>query len=237
MKIRIVLLILLSALFFNDLSAQKNNKNKKITITGTVTDATNLPIANAMILIDDVKTNSLTNSKGVFTVKVKPSASKISIFSFGNGTFEDSIKGRTQIDFKFGVKSRQNKTDEVASEGQNGVNTGYSTIKKKNVTTDINSIDVTNKKNASFHNLADMIRSQSSGVRISGGSVNIQDSKNLWGPVNALIVVDGVYMDELPDIPPFNVKSIEVLKGTAAAMYGSRGYGGAVIIKTKLQAE
>lgn len=236
MKIKIVLLALLSALFLN-LSAQKNNKNKKITITGTVIDAANLPIVNAMILIDNVKTNSITNSKGAYTVKVKPSASIISIFTFGSGTFEDSIKGRTQIDFKFGVTSNQNKMDEVVPEGQNGVNTGYSTIKKKNLTTDINSVDGTNKKYASYRNLADMITRTSSGVRINGGLVNIQDSKNLWGAVNALIVVDGVYMNELPDIPPVNVRSIEVLKGSSAAMYGSRGYGGAVIIKTKLEAE
>jgi TonB-dependent SusC/RagA subfamily outer membrane receptor len=40
-------------------------------------------------------------------------------------------------------------------------------------------------------------------------------------------------MDALPNISPITVKSIEVLKGTAAAIYGSRGYGGAIIIKTK----
>jgi TonB-dependent SusC/RagA subfamily outer membrane receptor len=44
-------------------------------------------------------------------------------------------------------------------------------------------------------------------------------------------------MDDLPEIPPTSVKSIEVLKGTAAAIYGSRGYGGAIIIKTKIQSE
>jgi TonB-dependent SusC/RagA subfamily outer membrane receptor len=53
--------------------------------------------------------------------------------------------------------------------------------------------------------------------------------------VTALIVVDGVTMDEIPDIPPTSVKSIEILKGTAAAIYGSRGYGGVIIIKTKIQ--
>jgi TonB-dependent SusC/RagA subfamily outer membrane receptor len=42
-------------------------------------------------------------------------------------------------------------------------------------------------------------------------------------------------MDEIPDIPPTSVKSIEILKGTAASIYGSRGYGGVIIIKTKIQ--
>src|SRR5664279_63732 len=235
MKMRIFFLILLSVMSFNNLSAQKNNK--KITITGTVINATNLPIMNAIIMIDDVKTNSVTDAKGNFKIKVIPTAAKISIFTFNHGVFEDSIKGRTQIDFKFGATSQQSQTEQPVPDAQKGVNTGYGLTKKKNLTTDINSIDGSDKKYASYRNLADMITHEVSGVKINGNSVNIQDSKNLWGPVYALIVVDGVYMDELPDIPPVNVKSIEVLKGTAASMYGSRGYGGAVIIKTKLKAE
>src|SRR5664279_2652487 len=233
MKIRVIFLILVSALCFNNLTAQKNNK--KFTISGQVLDANKAPIANAIIMIDDVKTNSYTDSKGNYTVKVKPTASKISVFTFGSGTFEDSIKGRTTIDFKFGVTTANQSTE--IPDGQKGVSTGYGTIKKKNVTNESASIDGTNKKYASYRNMADMITHEISGVKVNGNSVNIQDSKNLWGPVYALIVVDGVYMDELPDIPPVNVKSIEVLKGTAAAIYGSRGSGGAVIIKTKLKAE
>jgi TonB-dependent SusC/RagA subfamily outer membrane receptor len=235
MKIRIIFLVLLSALCFNNLTAQKNNK--KITITGTVIDATNLPIMNAIIMIDDVKTNSVTDAQGTYKVKVKPTAAKISVFTFGHGTFEDSIKGRTQIDFKFSGISIQTQSEQPIPDGQRGVSTGYGTIKKKNVINETGSIDGTNKKYASYSNMADMITHEISGVRISGNSVIIQDSKNLWGAVYALIVLDGVYMEELPDIPPVNVKSIEVLKGTAAAIYGSRGSGGAVIIKTKLQAE
>jgi TonB-dependent SusC/RagA subfamily outer membrane receptor len=237
MKTKIFLLALLSLLCFNNLSAQKNSKNKKIVITGTVIDATNLPIVNAMIMIDDVKTNSVTDAKGAYSVKIKPTASKISIFTFGHGMIEDSIKGRTQIDFKFSVARANNQTEEVVPDVQKGVSDGYGTIKKKNVINEASSIDGTNKKYASYRNMADMITHEVSGVRVSGGEVNIDNSKNLWGPVMALIVVDGVYMNELPDIPPVNVKSIEVLKGTAASIYGSRGSGGAVVIKTKLQAE
>jgi TonB-dependent SusC/RagA subfamily outer membrane receptor len=42
-------------------------------------------------------------------------------------------------------------------------------------------------------------------------------------------------MDAIPNIPPTSVKSIEVLKGSAAAIYGTRAYGGVVLIKTKTQ--
>jgi TonB-dependent SusC/RagA subfamily outer membrane receptor len=80
-----------------------------------------------------------------------------------------------------------------------------------------------------------MIQREVSGVRLTGGNLIIQDSQNLYGYIPPLIVVDGVYMDQLPDIPPVSVRSIEVLKGTSAAIYGTRGFGGAIIIKTKMQ--
>ncbi len=96
-------------------------------------------------------------------------------------------------------------------------------------------IDGTNKKYASYRSLSDMLQREIPGVKISGSSVVLQDSKDLWGSVPALIVVDGIPMEGLPDIQPINVKSIEVLKGAAASIYGSRGYGGAIVIKTKIK--
>ena len=234
MKIKFIFLILLSALTINSLNAQKNNK--KITITGTLLNSDKEPIVNAIILIDDVKTSSMTDAAGKYKVKVKADATKIGFFTFGHGTFEDSIKGRTQIDINFGVSRAQQTTDQDVAPGEQGVNTGYGLVKKKNLTTDVNSIDGTNKKYATYHSISELVqREGGAGVRVNGNAVIIQDSKDLFGTVYALIVVDGVYMDGLPDIQPAQVKSIEILKSTAAAMYGSRGYGGAVIIKTKIQ--
>jgi len=235
MKIKLFLLILLSALCITAVNAQKNNK--KITITGTVLDASKKPIGNAIIMIDGQKTNSVTDENGNYKIKVKSTVTKIGIFTFGHGTAEEEISGRTQIDFNFGNSSSQKPADQTIAPGEQGVNTGYGVVKKKNLTTDVDRIDGTNKKYASYSNIADMIQREVPGCRINMGSVIIQDSKDLLGNLPALIIVDGVYMNSLPDIPPTSVKSIEVLKGTAAAIYGSRGSGGAIIIKTKLQQE
>jgi len=235
MKIRLVFLILLSAFCINSITAQKSNK--KITITGTVMDASKGPIANAIIMIDDQKTNSVTDSKGNYKVKIKSTASKISIFTFGQGTKEEQINGRTEINFNFGTTTVQKPADQTVAPGEEGVNSGYGLVKKKNLTTDVNKIDATNKKYASYSTIYEMIEREVSGVKIDGSSAIIQGSKDLFGSVTALIVVDGVTMDNIPNIPPTSVKSIEVLKGTAAAIYGSRGYGGVIVIKTKLQNE
>lgn len=233
MKIKLILLILVSSLCINSITAQKSNK--KVTITGTVLNALRVPIVNAIVMIDDQKTNSMTDANGNYKVKVKPTALKIGIFTFGSGTFEDSIKGRTRIDFNFGTTRTQQTTDQTIAPGEQGVNTGYGVVKEKNLTTNVNKIDGTNKKYATYHSISEMIQREVSGVKVDGSSVIIQGSKDFFGSVPALIVVDGVSSYELPDILPSSVKSIEVLKGTAASIYGSRGYGGAIIIKTKIQ--
>jgi TonB-dependent SusC/RagA subfamily outer membrane receptor len=235
MRIKLCFLILLSVLCTASITAQKSNK--KITITGTVLNSAKEPIVNAIIMIDDQKTNSVTDSKGNYKIKVKPDALKIGVFTFGNGIFEEAISGRTEINFNFGTTGTQQTTDKIIAPGEQGVNVGYANVKKKNLATDVNKIDGTNKKYASYSSISEMIQREVPGVRMNGLSVIIQDSKDLFGSVYALIVVDGVYMDELPNIPPTSVKSIDVLKGTAAAMYGSRGYGGVIIIKTKIQNE
>jgi TonB-dependent SusC/RagA subfamily outer membrane receptor len=227
MKIRIILLILLSVFCAGNLIAQK------VTITGTVLGADKQPVANAIVMVDDQKTNSITDSKGTYKVKVKATAAKISIFTFGMGTSEEMINGRTQIDFNF--SKAVNKQAEAAPEEQ-GVSNGYGLVKKKDLTTTVNSIDGTKSKYASYHTIQEMIEREVSGIRMNGNSVIIQGSKDMFGDVAAIIVVDGVTMDELPDLRPSDVKSIDVLKGSAAAIYGSRAFGGAIVIKTKLQA-
>jgi hypothetical protein len=233
MKIKTAFLILIAVLSINSLSAQKNNK--KIVITGTVLNAEKMPIVNAIVMIDNQKTSSVTDSKGNYKVKVKPSAEKIGIFTFGQGMSEEAINGRTQIDFNFKSSSANQAQEQNVAPGEQGISNGYGSIKKKNMTTDANKIDGTDKKYASYHSIADMIQREVSGVRINGSQVILQDSKDLFGSVAALIVVDGVSMNDLPDISPSVVKSIEVLKGTSASIWGSRGYGGVIVIKTKLQ--
>ena len=233
MKTKVIFIMLLSVLSVNSIIAQKSNK--KITITGTVVNADKVPIQNAIIMIDGQKTNSLTDENGHYRIKVKSEALKIGFFTFGNGTAEELINGRIQIDHTFGVSASQQAADQHVATEEQGVNTGYGSVKKKNLTTDVKKIDGTNKKYANYSSIAEMLQREVSGCHISGSSVILQDSQNLSGSVPAWIVVDGVGSFELPSFSPITVKSIEVLKGTSAAIYGTNGFGGAIIIKTKLQ--
>jgi hypothetical protein len=260
MRIKLFLIILISFFYINGFYAQ--SIDKKITITGSVLDGDKRPIMSAIILIDNQKTGSITDSEGNFKVRVKPGASKIGVFTFGNGYFEEEISGRTLININFnGVAFKQGPDwDIVPGEldvnrrgennsyyrlmglqgknivtGEELVDVGYAQIKKKNLTGNIDYIDGTDKKYASCSTIYDMIQRGGIGVMVNGKQIIIQASANLSGSVGPLVIVDGVYVnsDDLDFISPAEVKSISVLKGTSAAIYGSRGYGGAIIIRLK----
>jgi TonB-dependent SusC/RagA subfamily outer membrane receptor len=234
MRIKFFILILLSFFCVTTISAQKNNK--KVTITGTVLDKDQRPIANAIIMLDGKNTSSVTDEKGKYQIKVKPGIEKIGVFTFGNGIKEEPISGRTEIDFNFATASAQQAQPQEVSDGEQGVNTGYGSVKNKNMNSPSKHIDGTNKKYGSYTSVSDMIVRETSGVKYTlGGQYIIQDSKNLQGSIPALLVLDGVYVDSFDGVSPSSVLSIEVLKGSSATMYGSRGYGGVILVKTKIK--
>jgi TonB-dependent starch-binding outer membrane protein SusC len=232
MKLKTLFLILVSVLCVSTVSAQKNNK--KITITGTVLDASGFPIGNAIVMIDGNNTSTVTDSKGVYTIKVKPTVQRIGIFTFGNGIIEEAIDGRAEINFKFGTTAARQQLEQDINPGEEGINTGYSYTKKKNLTTEARKIDGTDKKYASYSSISDMIVREVAGVKHTTSGYVLQDSRDFFGSVPALLIVDGVPVDDISGISPSTVESIEVLKGTSAAIYGSRAYGGAILIKTKI---
>jgi hypothetical protein len=233
MRIRVFFSFLLSFLLLSSATAQKSSN--KITITGTVLDESENPVVNAMIMIDGVKSSSMTDSKGSYKIKVKRTAQKIGIISFGSGLIEEAINGRTEINFKFSASTLQQQPDQTVSPGDEGVNTGYNYVKKKDMTSPANKIDGTDRKYASYGSVSEMLTRENSGVKYTGNSYIVRDSKDFFGSVPALLVVDGVYVDNFDGISPSSVESIVVLKGSSAAIYGARGYGGAIVLKTKIQ--
>lgn len=233
MKTKLLFLLLLPLLCI-DMHAQK--KNAKIVITGTVTDNSQRPVPNAMLLIDGVKTGAVTNAEGEYRIKVGRNASTIGILSFGKGMLQQSLDGRTVVDFRYSNKA-QTEGGQTADIGNEEVNTGYGNTKEKYLTTTVDKIDGKKKNYASYSSILEMIVREVAGARIANGAIVLQDSRDLFGSVPALFVVNGVPVTTTDNIHPSQVESIEVLKGSSAAIYGSRGYGGVILIKTKIQVD
>jgi len=214
------------------------NDKKKITITGTVLDVANRPMVNAIVMIDGKNTDAVTDSKGNYTVKVKPNALRIGIFTFSNGIIEDDIMGRSLINFNLSTKSTQIPDPEPdvtkatpVQEDLVVVNTGYNKVKKRDLTTSVSKVEGSSATKT-YTSIYDMI-AEVPGVMVRGKTIIIQDSKDFFGPVPPLVIIDGVPVDGVEGVLPSQVKSIEILKGTAAAIYGSRGYGGVILITSK----
>jgi TonB-dependent SusC/RagA subfamily outer membrane receptor len=242
MQSKLIFLLLFIVFCSQGLTAQKNDK--KITIEGTVLDSNGAPVPNAIIMVDGARSNAITNSKGNYRIKVTESDTTIGVFTFSCGVHEESIYGRTKIDFNLSTVPDSDQEERSSGisiargkefkPGEESVDVGYAHMKKKDLTTDISFIDGTNKKYESYGSVIEMIVREVSGVRQVGDKIIIQETVNMSGSVGALIIIDGASGGSLSDVQPSHVESISVLKGTSAAIYGVRGYGGVIIIKTKL---
>lgn len=228
MRTRIIFFLILAMISFSFSSGQK--AAKKVTITGHVVDGTLAPVANAMVMIDGNKTDKVTNDRGIYKIKVKPGSSTIAIFTMTNGILEEPLDGRTTINFAFKgsvAPQASGKTDP----GDEAIDIGYGTVKKKSMTGNVSKIDGTNPKYASYTSIYEMIRGEVPGVQVNGTSIKIQGASSLLLSTEPLFVVDGMVVNTIGDIQPYSVKSIEILKGSSASIYGSRGANGVILIK------
>ncbi|WP_454045879.1 SusC/RagA family TonB-linked outer membrane protein [Chryseobacterium sp. Marseille-Q8038] len=136
------------------------------------------------------------------------------------------------------VTSREKNIDEV-------VLVGYGKQSKKNNSGSISSIDEKQMKGVASSNFGDIIGGKATGVQITqanatpGGSpsIRVRGIGTLTAGSNPLIVVDGLPLTEgsnLNAIDPNSIAKIDILKDAAsAAIYGSRGANGVIIIETK----
>jgi TonB-dependent SusC/RagA subfamily outer membrane receptor len=229
MKNLLILILYLLAGYSNISSGQ--NKNKKIIITGTVKDAQQKPIEGATIFINKIKTTSVTDQNGFYKVKTNSDAGTIMVFTFFNGVSEVEIKGRTTIDFILTGKPSETK-EKAKTEDDEVVNIGYGTARKKDLSNATGVIDGQDPKFVAYQTIYDMIRGRLPGVEVSGKSIKIMGSSSLNVSTEPLFVLDGVIVNTIEDIAPQTVKSIEVLKGPAASVYGTRGSNGVILITT-----
>jgi len=228
MRTRIVFCLILAMISFNISSGQK--AGKKITITGHVVDGTLAPVVNAIVLIDGQKTDKVTDENGRYRIKVKPGCSTIGILTMTNGIMEEPLDGRPTINFEFEGSVPVQASGKVDPQDET-IDIGYGNVKKRSMTGTVSKIDGTNPKYASYRSIYDMLRGEVPGVQVNGTSIRIQGASSLMLSTEPLFVVDGMVVNSISDIQPYAVKSIEILKGSSAAIYGSRGANGVILIK------
>jgi TonB-linked SusC/RagA family outer membrane protein len=233
----LVLMMALPAFSF----ASTNGKNVAISvsfstaqalaISGKVTDATGV-LPGVSVTEKGTSNGTLTDANGNYKLNVKD-RNAILVFSFiGYISQEVPVADKTLVNIIM--------TENVKALNEVVV-VGYGTQKKKDVTGAVTSVNIKEISSQPVPDIGQAIEGRAAGVQaITSGAPgsNVTIRVRGVGTINnadPLIVIDGVPTDvPLNTINPDDVASFDVLKdASAAAIYGSRGANGVVLITTK----
>lgn len=212
-------------------TANGQKQNKKITVTGVVLDDKGSPLPRVNIYIDNFKSSAITNKKGAYKVKVKPTTKTIAAFSLDYGGQIIDLENKTKINFTLTGEPLPDGI--VLKDPDDEVDIGYQKASKESLTTSVGEVNMKEASKSHYRNIYEMIRGKVPGVAVNGTSITIRGASSINGSNEALLVVDGTPVNSIAYIDPLNVGSISVLKGSAAAIYGTRGANGVILINTK----
>lgn len=231
------------------ITAQAQNK----TITGRVTDSKDgSPLVGASVVVKGTKTGTQTGADGTFRISVPASASTLVISSVGFGTQEVSISSTSNVSLSLTAINTQ--LNDV-------VVIGYGTTRKRDVTGSVVSLKAKDFNQGAIASPTQLLQNKVAGLEVTNQNgqpgaaptIQIRGTTSVRSNNSPLYVVDGVPLDgstarpnlsttlgstpnsdPLLFIDPNSIAQIDVLKdASSAAIYGSRGANGVIVITTK----
>lgn len=201
-------------------------------VSGTVVDASGLPVIGAGVLIEGTSTGAVTDENGKYSIEV-PSGDSILEFScMGYQTLKVSLDGRRVIDVT--LREDTQFLDEV-------VVVGYGTQKKVNLTGSVSMVGSDEISARPISSVSSGLQGLLPGVTVvnpngqpgeSNTTIRVRGIGTI-GNANPLILIDGVEGD-ISAINPEDIESVSVLKDAASAsIYGSRAANGVLLVTTK----
>lgn len=203
-------------------------------VTGTILDATlKDPLPGVTVLVKGTTRGTNTDLDGNFRITVQPGDQAL-VFSFVGFSTQEVVIGNQSV---FNIEL----AEDIRSL-QEAVVIGYGTQDKKEITSSVASVGLEGFNKGNFPNPQSLLTGKVAGLNIStpGGSPNAQPTVRLRGissfgaNSSPLIVLDGVIGASIDAVDPNDIESIDVLKdASAAAIYGTRGAAGVILITTK----
>jgi TonB-linked SusC/RagA family outer membrane protein len=205
-------------------------------IKGRVADADGNPIPGAAVAVKGTSVGASTQPDGTFSVQVAKTAGLVLVISsLGFTEKEITVGSSTFYDVKL-EKSEQSLNAIVV--------VGYGTQRKRDVTGAVASIPKERLQQLPNTNVAEALQGSVPGLQVNtngGGaegndlSILVRGRNSISASNSPLIIWDGIpYTGGISEINPNDVESIEVLKdASAAAIYGSRGSNGVILITSK----
>lgn len=196
-------------------------------ISGMVTTFDSLPLIGADVKVISSKDIVQTDTLGRFFVKVEP---KDKLKVSAKGFFSETVKLDENI--KMALINLKLRPTEKSREYA----IGYGYVKDADKLNALSQLTNDDLNFSQYTNMYDLISGRFAGVSVDpSGDIIVRGVNSINLSSGALIVVDGVAQDKsvLNILSPNDVKSINVIKDGSAAIYGSRGANGVVIIETK----
>jgi TonB-linked SusC/RagA family outer membrane protein len=201
------------------------------TLTGTVKGEDGEAIPGVTVMVAGTTTGVITDMDGKFTLSAPADAKTLNVAYVGMKSQDLTIGNQTN--FNVTLVAELIGVDEV-------VVVGYGTRKKEEITGSISTVSDKQMKISSAPSVVSRMQGQVSGVTVTAGNTPGSDAViriHGIGTINnsdPLYVIDGVPVGPGNTVNPNDVESISVLKdASSAAIYGSRGANGVVLITTK----
>ena len=217
--------LILAVLFAQFLAFGQN------TVSGTVFDQNGEPLPGVAVQIKNTSNGALTDAQGNYSV----SAAKGETLVFSCLGMLDA-----EVVVSKSVHNVKLLTDSYSLD--DAVVIGYGSVRKSDLTGSVASVKASDLKNSKVGMVSSALQGTAAGVQVTQGNLKPGADAGIVvrgiGSVNAgtspLYVVDGVPMDGLQSLSASDIQSIEILKdASSAAIYGSRGSNGVVLITTR----
>lgn len=202
-------------------------------ISGTVTDAeTGEALPGVSILIQGTDRGTASEMDGTYSINAS-SGEVTLVFSFiGYETRNIEVQDRNQLNVQL---------ERAAVMGEDVLVVGYGIQRAEDVTSSIISVPSSEFRVSAPKDAASLIKGRVAGLNIQepsgnptdGTQIQLRGTTTLTASSSPLVLIDGI-PGGLNSVAPENIESITVLKdGSAAAIYGSRGTNGVILITTK----
>lgn len=202
-------------------------------VTGVVVDSEGEPLIGVTVMVKGTTTGTATDIDGQFSVMAK--AGQELVFSYVGYT-PKTIKveaGRFNLGNVTLTEDSQNLSDVVVI--------GYGTQRKGDVTSAVASVKAEDFTAGAIGDASELVKGKIAGLTIAKGSgdpnetstIRLRGIGSIYGGSTPLVLIDGIE-GGLNTVAPENIASIDVLKdASAAAIYGTRGAQGVILITTK----
>jgi TonB-linked SusC/RagA family outer membrane protein len=238
---RKILIFLSCTLLLLGRVAAQNHK-----ITGTVLDASGVPVAGASVIIKGTSAGTSTGTDGGFTLTVPPNGKTVIISAVNFTTLEFVIPNKDKLGPMTLQPANQNLNEVVV--------VAYGQTKKTNITGSVVVVKGSDLADKPFTSVDKALQGAVAGVEVSSTSgapgsatdIRIRGIGSISASAAPLWVIDGVEAttgdqstntttsNVLATLNPDDIESISVLKDAAStAIYGSKGSNGVILVTTK----